>query len=73
MKYEEIIIQSYDVEEKHIVIDNGDGSFKSFPADNFNPEFISFLRQLEKTNDPYYLAWVDEGNNPDEFWSQGEL
>jgi hypothetical protein len=32
---------------KHIVIDNGDGSFKSFPADESNPEYIAFLAQLE--------------------------
>jgi hypothetical protein len=32
---------------KHIVIDNGDGSFKSFPADESNPEYVAFLEQLE--------------------------
>jgi hypothetical protein len=35
---------------KHIIIDNGDGSFKSFPADTENPEYIAFLETLEKEN-----------------------
>jgi hypothetical protein len=34
-------------DNKHILIDNGDGSFKSFPADESNPEYIAFLAQLE--------------------------
>jgi hypothetical protein len=33
--------------QKHIIIDNGDGSFKSFPADEESPEYIAFLAQLE--------------------------
>jgi hypothetical protein len=32
---------------KHIIIDNGDGSFKSFPADETNPEYVRFLEALE--------------------------
>jgi hypothetical protein len=32
---------------KHIIIDNEDGSFKSFPADESNPEYVAFLAQLE--------------------------
>jgi hypothetical protein len=32
----------------HIIIDNGDGSFKSFPADESNPEYIAYLAQLEE-------------------------
>ena len=32
---------------KHIIIDNGDGSFKSFPADESNPEYVAFLEALE--------------------------
>jgi hypothetical protein len=57
----------------HIIIDNGDESFKSFSADNSNPEFIAFLRELEKENDPYFTEWVEAGNNPDEFWTQSNL
>jgi hypothetical protein len=48
MKYEEIEIDSMGVVTKHIIIDNGDGSFKSFPCDNLNPEYIAFLGELEK-------------------------
>jgi hypothetical protein len=33
---------------KHIIIDNGDGSFKSFPADETNPEYIAFLAEIKK-------------------------
>jgi hypothetical protein len=45
MKYEEV----KDLENnKHIIIDNGDGSFKSFPADESNPEYIAFLEALDK-------------------------
>jgi len=40
MNYEEIEDQRGN---KHILIDNGDGSFKSFPADESNPEYVKFL------------------------------
>jgi hypothetical protein len=43
MNYKEITVDN----QKHIVIDNGDGSFKSFPADENNPEYVAFLTQLE--------------------------
>jgi len=45
---------------------------KSFPIDNSNPHYISFLRQLSEENpeDPHYLAWVEAGNNPEDFWVQ---
>jgi hypothetical protein len=48
MKYEEIEIESMGVIQKHIIIDNEDGSFKSFPADETNPEYIAFLEALDK-------------------------
>jgi hypothetical protein len=48
MKYEEIQTEAFGQTEKHIIIDNGDGTFKSFPADESNPEYINFLAQLEK-------------------------
>jgi hypothetical protein len=48
MKYKEIETEFLGVKTKHIVIDNGDGSFKSFPADESNPEYVAFLKQLEK-------------------------
>jgi len=46
MKYQEIRIEIMGKTYKHIMIDNGDGSFKSFPADESNPEYIAFLAQL---------------------------
>jgi hypothetical protein len=48
MKYEEIEINSISGTQKHIIIDNKDGSFKSFPADESNPEYIAFLAALEE-------------------------
>ena len=47
MKYEEIETEFMGETTKHIIIDNGDGSFKSFPADESNPEYLAFLAQLE--------------------------
>jgi hypothetical protein len=44
MEYEQITIDT----QKHIIINSGDGSFKSFPADESNPEYIEFLAQLNK-------------------------
>jgi hypothetical protein len=48
MKYEEIEVESISGTQKHIIIDNGDGSFKSFPSDESNPEYIAFLEALDK-------------------------
>jgi hypothetical protein len=47
MKYKQIEFEFYGVTEKHILIDNEDGSFTSFPVDNQNPNYIAFLAQLE--------------------------
>jgi hypothetical protein len=48
MNYKEIEVIGFDgTTQKHIIIDNGDGSFKSFPADPENPEYVAFLAQLE--------------------------
>ena len=49
MNYEEIEIESTAGTQKHIIIDNGDGSFKSFPADPENPEYVRFFEALEAT------------------------
>jgi hypothetical protein len=46
MKYEELTDRDGN---KHIIIDNEDGSFKSFPADLENPEYVRFLEALEAT------------------------
>ena len=48
MKYEEIEIETPEGTQKHIIIDNEDGSFKSFPADESNPEYLAFLEALDK-------------------------
>lgn len=34
------------------------------PLDPANADYAEYLR---------YTAWVEAGNNPDEFWTQGEL
>lgn len=47
MNYQEIEIEGRKGVEKHIVIDLGDGSFKSFPADPANPEYVAFLESLD--------------------------
>ena len=47
MNYEEITVKNEFGTQKHIIIDNGDGSFKSFPADESNPEYIRFLEALD--------------------------
>jgi hypothetical protein len=33
---------------KHIIIDNGDDTFLSFPADESNPEYVAFLAATAK-------------------------
>jgi len=48
MKYEEIETESMGITQKHILFENEDGSFKSFPADESNPEYIAFLEALDK-------------------------
>ena len=70
IEFEEVTFDLGDGEQKHIRITLNDGTFRGFPADNSNPEFISFLRELQKENDPYFTAWVEAGNDPDEFWTQ---
>jgi hypothetical protein len=47
MNYQEIEIESFRGTQKHIIIDNGDGTLKSFPVDLTNPEYNAFLAQLE--------------------------
>jgi hypothetical protein len=51
MNYEEIEIESISGAQKHIIIDNGDGSFKSFPADPANPEYAAFLESLNDNSE----------------------
>ena len=52
MTYKKITTETVNgVTQEHIIIDNSDGSFTSFPVDNTNQE---------------YLAWVAKGNQPEE-------
>jgi hypothetical protein len=57
-----------------IQLDNGE-YLTSFPADNSNPNYLAFLAALQKENpnDPHFVAWVEAGNDPDEFWAQENL
>jgi hypothetical protein len=48
MDYQEIENEFMGITQKHIIVDNGDGSFKSFPADESNPEYIAFLEALDQ-------------------------
>jgi hypothetical protein len=43
MIFEEVEIETFDGKQKHIIIDLGDGAFKSFPADEKNPEYVAWL------------------------------
>lgn len=48
MNYEEIEVSGImGTVQKHIVIDLGNGAFKSFPADPANPEYVAFLASLD--------------------------
>jgi hypothetical protein len=46
MNYEEIEVDSVGGVQAHIVITNEDGSAKSFPANESNPEYAAFLESL---------------------------
>jgi len=47
MNYEEIEVAGIDgTTQKHIIVDLGDGAYKSFPADPLNPEYAAFLESL---------------------------
>jgi hypothetical protein len=50
--YKELTVESPGEQQKHIVRDNGDGSFTSFPADKSNQNYQA------------YLAWLEAGNTP---------
>ena len=58
MEYKEITLE-YDG-SKHIIIDNGDGSFKSFPADESNPEYVAFMSEINGTPITQNLVVEDE-------------
>jgi hypothetical protein len=39
MNYKEIEIETLDGTQKHIILDLGEGAYKSFPVDLENPEY----------------------------------
>ena len=44
MTYKIIIVTTFGgLTSKHILIDNGDDTFVSFPADESNPNYIAFI------------------------------
>jgi hypothetical protein len=44
MIYEIVSVTGIDgVKTKHVIIDNGDDTFVSFPADESNPNFVAFI------------------------------
>lgn len=50
MTFEEIEVQTPEGIQKHIILDLGEGAFKSFPADETNPEYVAWLEtQTEET------------------------
>jgi hypothetical protein len=50
MNFEEIEIETLDGTKKHIILDLGDGAFKSFPAVEGNPEYDQWLAAQKVTN-----------------------
>jgi len=54
-KYKILTTTSFDgTTQQHIIKDNGNGNFTSFPLDETNPNYEE------------YQAWIDAGNTPDE-------
>jgi hypothetical protein len=49
VEYKIITITGSNKDVDHVFITYEDGSFKSFPVDESNPEYIVFLAQLEET------------------------
>jgi len=45
MTFQEIEIETLGVKQKHIIVDLGDGAFKSFPVDENNPEYVAWLEE----------------------------
>jgi len=73
MTYEIISVTDPDGNEQEFVkLITGENSYQSFPAENDNPNYIAFLAALEKENpkDPHFVAWVEAGNKPEDFWAQ---
>jgi hypothetical protein len=53
MNYKEIEVEALNGgKEKHIIIENEDGSFKSFPVDLNNPEYQAWLNPEAEQSTP---------------------
>jgi len=50
MNFQEIETVGINGIQKHIIIDLGNGEYKSFPANENNPEYIAFLASQEEEN-----------------------
>lgn len=50
-----LTIDTWSGPQTSIILDNGDGSYTSFPDDPTNPNY------------PAYQAWLDAGNTPQPF------
>ena len=46
MNYTEIEVETLSGKSRHITVELANGSFKSFPADESNPEYVKFLEAL---------------------------
>jgi hypothetical protein len=60
MDYKEVEVEGLTGVQKHIIIDLGDGAFKSFPADENNPEYMAWLNPettfMPQESEPTELA-----------------
>ena len=74
MEYQIINTEEFGQVRTHICLILKEQKFVSFPAENDNKHYISFLRQLSEENpdDPHYTEWVEAGNNPEDFWNDEE-
>jgi hypothetical protein len=63
MTFQEIEIETLGVKQKHIIINLGDGAFKSFPADENNPEYMAWLNP-ETTFMPQESAPTELADEP---------
>jgi hypothetical protein len=60
MNFEEVEFETIGGKQKHIIIDLGDGSFKSFPVDENNPEYMAWKNPettfMPQESEPIELA-----------------
>ena len=46
--YEIITVETMGGSQDHVILDLGEGNFKSFPVDETNPEYAAFKAALDK-------------------------